>query len=120
MKVRNLFLPMAAALSAITGAASASPTPSTPAPRIAIAVTADGFVPGNISVQAQKPVTLVFTRKTDTTCAKSVIVEIDKSRNIERDLPLNEPVEIAVTFPRAGTLSYACSMDMVKGVVLVQ
>ena len=118
MKLLKLFLPLAIPLTAIASTALAE-TPRA-APRIEIAVTSAGFAPGDIQVQAGKPVTLVFTRKTDVTCAKSVVVNIGEGKKVERELPLNRPIEIAVTFPKTGTLSYACSMDMVKGVVLVQ
>jgi plastocyanin domain-containing protein len=87
--------------------------------RIAISVTEKGFEPENVSVPSGKPVTLVFTRKTDTTCAKEVVIPLD-GKKIEKPLPLNEPVAIAVTFPKAGQITYACGMDMVKGVVVVQ
>ncbi len=118
MKLLRLFLPLAIPLTAMSGTAAAeSPKP---AARIEIAVTSDGFAPNNIKVQAKQPVTLVFTRKTDVTCAKSVVVTLGEGKKIERELPLNKPVAISVTFPKSGTLSYACSMDMVKGVVLVQ
>jgi hypothetical protein len=40
--------------------------------------------------------------------------------NIERQLPLQQPVEVAVTFPQAGTITYACGMDMMKGSIQVQ
>ena len=88
--------------------------------RIAIAVTEDGFKPDNIRVPKGQPVTLVFERKTDVTCAKDIVVYIDENQKVERSLPLNQPVEIAATFPRAGSLTYACSMDMVKGQIHVQ
>jgi plastocyanin domain-containing protein len=91
-----------------------------PAPRIAISVTRHGFEPGDITVAAKKPVTLVFTRTTDATCAKSVVVVIDDKTHIEKPLPLDKAVEIPVTFPKAGKLSYGCSMDMVKGTITVQ
>jgi hypothetical protein len=41
-------------------------------------------------------------------------------KKLERDLPLDKPVEVAVTFPKAGKLGYACSMNMAKGVIFVQ
>ena len=34
--------------------------------------------------------------------------------------PGRRAVEIAMTFPKAGKLGYACSMDMAKGVIVVQ
>lgn len=91
-----------------------------PTPRVAITVGRRGFEPGDITVQAKKPVTLVFTRTTDATCAKSVIVVVDDKTTIEKPLPLDKAVEIPVTFPKAGKLSYGCSMDMVKGTITVQ
>jgi len=88
--------------------------------RITVSVTQRGFDPDRIEVPAHQPVTLVFTRKTDQTCAKSLVLTLDDGKKIERELPLDKPVEIAATFPRAGTLTYACSMGMTKGVILVQ
>ena len=101
---------------ALAGAALAD----APSSRIAITVGRRGFEPGDITVAAKQPVTLVFTRTTDATCAKSVVVVVDDKTKIEKPLPLDKAVEIPVTFPRAGKLSYACSMDMVKGTITVQ
>ncbi|MBA3396296.1 MAG: cupredoxin domain-containing protein [Deltaproteobacteria bacterium] len=87
--------------------------------RLEISVTAKGFEPDNLSVPSGKPVTLVFTRKTESTCAKEVVIPMDGEK-IERKLPLNEAIAIEVTFPKAGEITYACGMDMVKGTVVVQ
>jgi plastocyanin domain-containing protein len=116
MKIRSLFILLAIAFGGGASADTAAKNPS----RIEIAVTKRGFDPDNISVPAQKPVTLVFTRKTDATCTKSVVLTMDDGKKVERELPLDKPVEIAVTFPKAGKLTYACSMDMVKGIIVVQ
>jgi plastocyanin domain-containing protein len=94
--------------------------PASKAPRFEIAVTRAGFDPGSVKVPAKTPLTLVFTRKTDATCAKSIVLTLDDGKTIERELPLDKPVEIAATFPKAGTLVYACSMHMTKGTVVVQ
>ena len=56
---------------------------------------------------------------TDATCAKAVVLPVGDHK-IEKDLPLNQPVEIAVTFPQSGDVQCACGMDMVHGVVTVQ
>ena len=101
------------------GSALADPGSPQDQSRIEIAVTKRGFDPGEIKVPAKKAVTLVFTRKTDQTCTKSVVLTLD-GKKIERELPLNKPVELAVTFPKAGKLGYACSMDMNKGIIVVQ
>jgi plastocyanin domain-containing protein len=100
-------------------AASPSAAPADPS-KIQIAVTEDGFQPESVEVPAGKPVTLVFTRKTDQTCAKEVVLTMDDGKKIEKQLPLDTPVELAATFPKAGKLGYACGMDMVKGVIVVR
>lgn len=89
-------------------------------PHFAIAITRSGFDPGSIKVPAKTPVTLVFTRKTDATCTKSIVVPVGDGKTVERDLPLDKPVEIVATFPKPGTLEYACSMNMNKGTIVVQ
>ena len=115
MKLLALVLSLASA-----GVASADSPAKHDASRIEIAITRSGFDPGSVTVPAKKPLTLAFTRKTDATCAKSVVVTGDDGKTIERELPLDKTVEIPVTFSKAGTLSYACSMHMLKGVIVVQ
>jgi plastocyanin domain-containing protein len=105
---------------ALSSAAFADTTSSKAASKISIEVNKRGFNPDNISVPAKKPVTLVFTRTTDATCTKTVVVTVDDGKKLEKPLPLNTPVEVTVTFPKAGKLSYTCSMDMVKGTIIVQ
>ena len=124
MKKTFLSLLAIAALVVACSKSETKPTTDNPAPptagdRIAISVTDKGFEPDNVTVPSGKPVTLVFTRKSDTTCAKEVVIPLDDQK-IEKKLPLNEPVEVAVTFPKAGQITYACGMDMLKGVVVVQ
>ncbi len=41
-------------------------------------------------------------------------------KKIEKHLPLNKPVELAMTFGTAGTVKYSCSMDMIRGTITVQ
>lgn len=106
-------------LACVAGFAQAD-APSAKAPRFEIAVVKSGFEPGSIKVPAKTPLTLVFTRKTDATCAKSIVLTLDDGKTIERELPLDKPVEIAATFAKAGTLEYACSMHMTKGTIVVQ
>lgn len=88
--------------------------------RIAVSVTENGFEPSDIAVTRGQPVRFVFERKTDKTCAKQVIIHVDDANKIEKELPLHQPVEVAVTFPRSGDITYACGMDMVKGSIHVQ
>src|SRR5438045_1027055 len=93
----------------------------TTAPRkIAITLTEKGFVPANVKVKANEKVILVFTRKIENTCAREVILWLSDKEKLELKLPFDKAVGLPVTFPKAGTLTYGCSMDMVKGVVTVE
>lgn len=95
--------------------------PKRPAPRrIEISLTARGFEPNNVKVAAKQAVTFVITRKTERTCAKVVVIDLGNGSKIERELPIDNAVEIPVTFAKKGELSYACSMDMVRGIIIVQ
>lgn len=106
---------------AVLVALLAAPTLADPKPeRISIHVTKKGFEPANVTVPAKAPVTLVFQRDTEATCTKSVVIKLGEGKRIERELPLGKPVEIVVTFPVAGTIGYACSMNMNKGTIVVQ
>lgn len=121
MKRLAFLVPLVLAGSALADAPAPKPAPKqAAASRVEILVTNRGFEPETINVAAKKETTLVFTRKTEKTCTKSVVVKMDDGKKIERELPLDKPVEIAVTFPKAGKLGYACSMDMNKGVIVVQ
>ena len=104
--------PQRAAATPVTAPATSS--------RVEIAVTEKGFEPGDVQVPAGKPVTLVFDRKTDQTCAKQVVVPMPNGTKIDKQLPLNTPVEVAATFPTAGKITYACGMDMMKATITVQ
>jgi plastocyanin domain-containing protein len=80
-------------------------------------VTGEGFVPALVKVKAGQPVKLVVTRKTDRTCATEIVI---KEFGINKPLPLNQPVEITFTPIKAGKLRYACAMDMIAGVIIVE
>lgn len=105
---------------ALAGTAHADTAKSKDPARIEITVTRRGFEPENISVPANRKVTLVFTRKTEATCAKTVVVKLGDDKKVEVALPLDKAVEVPVTFAKAGKLSYACTMDMIKGTIVVQ
>ncbi|MDB4957920.1 MAG: secretion protein HlyD family protein [Myxococcales bacterium] len=118
-KLLAVLIPVALFVGSFTSA-RAEPTPSKAPARIEVRVTKKGFEPDNITVPARTPITLVFLRTTEATCTKSVVLALDGDKKIERELPLDKPVEIAVTFPRSGRLGYACSMNMTKGTIIVQ
>ncbi|MBL8916891.1 MAG: cupredoxin domain-containing protein [Archangium sp.] len=86
--------------------------------RIEMAVTTDGFVPHDVKVKANEPVTLVVTRKTDETCATEILIE---GTDINAPLPLDKPVEVAWTPTKAGQVKFGCAMDkMIGGILLVE
>ena len=89
------------------------------APRtVQISVTENGFEPTPISVKKGEPLKLVITRKTDKTCAKSVVFDEPK---LKKALPLDEPVEVTFTPTKTGELKYGCAMGkMVEGVLKVE
>ena len=113
----RLLLPFVAIVTTVWAAPTVS---NANASRIAITVTRRGFAPEDIKVPSNTPVTLVFTRTTDDTCAKTVVIELGDSKSIERELPLDQPVAVGVTFAKPGTLGYACNMGMAKGTIVVQ
>ena len=100
--------------------ADTKPAPKPAPKRIEITVTPRGFMPDRIEVPAGVPVVLAVTRTTDRTCAKRVIVQLGDGKQVEQDLPLDKVVEVPITFPKKGELRYACAMDMVTGVIVVQ
>ena len=114
---KQLILCLSFVLACSKSSAPPAPAAST---HVEIAVTEKGFEPADVAVPAGKPVTIVFSRKTDQTCAKQIVLDTGDGKKIEKDLPLGQPVEIATTFPKAGKLGYACAMDMMKGTITVQ
>ncbi len=109
-------LPAAAHAQHEHGAAKAAAKPAAGG-AIEIAVTGDGWVPDQIHVKAGQKVKLVVTRKTDRTCATEIVI---KEAGINQKLPLNQPVVVELTPKKAGTLKYACGMDMISGVLVVE
>jgi plastocyanin len=104
-----LVVKLGASVAKSAGAASAT---------ISLAVTEDGFEPGKVTVKKGQPVTLVVTRKTETTCATEIVFDDPPQR---AKLPLNQPVTLAFTPTKTGELKYGCGMQkMVGGVILVE
>jgi plastocyanin domain-containing protein len=81
---------------------------------IPVTVTKEGFQPSMIHVKKGTDVTLVVTRKTDETCATDLVVQ---DRGIQKDLPLNQPVRIALGAVATDSVDFSCGMGMVRGTV---
>ena len=101
-------------------AAPAGPQEQASARRISITATKRGFDPVRVAAKNGETVTLVFTRISERTCAKDVIVYLSNRDRVQRDLPLNVPVELALTFTHAGEVGYACSMNMLGGAIEIR
>jgi plastocyanin domain-containing protein len=82
-----------------------------------VTVDAQGFTPSEVHVEKGKPLSLVFTRTTDGTCATEVVFPELK---LKKDLPLNTPVSIDVPTEQARTLAFQCGMGMYRSAVVIQ
>jgi len=105
---------------AAAGSAAFAAEPANKGPaKLEIAITDKGFEPDKVEVMKGQPVELVFTRKTDQTCIKEVILDTG-AKKVQKPLPLNKPVTIKAKFTKAGDLKYVCNMNMFSGTVKVQ
>ncbi len=84
-----------------------------------ITVDQRGFSPANVTVPRGVPVTLRFTRTSAKGCGTEVLMTVD-GKPIKKDLPLDQPVELTLTFSTAGVINYACAMDMMRGTITVR
>jgi plastocyanin domain-containing protein len=84
---------------------------------ISISVTENGFEPAEVIVNANSPVILKVTRKTDSTCAKEISIS---SKHIKKDLPLNKMVSIDLGILKNGKIRFACGMDMLSGEIVIR
>jgi plastocyanin domain-containing protein len=94
-----------------------APIAATGAQEVHLTVTDAGFEPAQVTIAKDRPIILTVTRKTDQTCAREIVF---KDLDLTRDLPLNQEVRIELPARPAGTLNYACGMDMIKGSLVVQ
>jgi plastocyanin domain-containing protein len=83
---------------------------------VAIEANKDGYTPAKIDGKPGEKLVLVFTRTADSSC----ISQLKAPDGNMVDLPMNKPVEVAVTVPQTGEVGFACGMDMFHGVVVAQ
>lgn len=91
--------------------------PKQDAVRVAVTVNDEGYTPSAIEVKAGQPVTLVFTRTTTSECLEKVLIPAQK---VDKELPVNQPVEVSFTPDKPGTFEFTCGMEMFKGTVAVK
>ena len=82
--------------------------------RVAITADTSGYKPDKIPGKPGEKLLLVFTRTADSTCISQLVTPDKKTV----DLPMNAPVEVAVTVPQTGEVGFACGMDMFHGTVV--
>jgi plastocyanin domain-containing protein len=74
----------------------------------------DGYAPDKIPGKPGEKLKLVFTRTVDSEC----LAQVKVAGGAAVELPMGKPVEIAVTVPSTGQLTFACGMDMFTGVIV--
>ena len=79
-------------------------------------MTGKGFEPPRVQAAPGQPLVLRFTRKIAETCADAVSLQGDPVKYM---LPLDRAVDVKVTAPRTGELTFACPMQMYRGAVVV-
>ena len=84
--------------------------------RVAITANASGYTPSRILARPGEKLDLVFTRTIQADCISKVMTPDGKLV----DLPLNQPVDVPVTAPPSGELSFVCGMDMFRGTIVAQ
>src|SRR5438105_4925865 len=82
------------------------------APRVALVVTEEGFVPKAVRAKVGEPLTLLVTRKTDQTCATALMIEGQEGKT---ELPLEKTVEVKLVPKAAGVIKFGCTMGMMIG-----
>jgi plastocyanin domain-containing protein len=84
---------------------------------VAVTVDAKGFSPSEVVGTKGAPMSLVFTRTSDNTCATEVVFPELK---INQPLPLNKPVSITVPSAAAHAYKFQCGMAMYIGSVVIR
>ena len=103
--------------SAAPTTSSATSVTSGAARRVAIEAGPEGYSPASINAKVGEPLVLVFTRTTKGDCLAEVVIP---ELNIKKELPLNTPVEVPVTFSKPGKVGFECGMAMMKGTINVR
>jgi plastocyanin domain-containing protein len=86
------------------------------AQNFSLVVNENGFEPSSLKVKTNIPINLKITRKTDATCARTLIIP---SKNIKVELPLNKEVVVSVGKLEKGEVKFGCSMNMMVNAVMI-
>ena len=100
----------------------AEPAPAAPAVsadgvrRVDVVADTSGYKPERIVGKPGEKLNLVFKRTVEGEC----LAQLKTPDGKVIELPMNTPVEVAVTVPEKGELAFACGMDMFKGTIVAQ
>jgi len=83
---------------------------------VAVVVDGTGFKPSTVKFKKGGPATLVFTRKSDDTCATEVVFP---QLDLKKPLPRDQPVSVVIPTDKEQTLVFQCGMGMYKSSVVV-
>lgn len=74
------------------------------------------YQPANISAAVNQPITLRFIREDATPCAEFVVFS---TLDINKQLPLNKPIDITLTLKKPGEYEFTCQMGMYRGKLMI-
>src|SRR5438105_6791320 len=83
---------------------------------VAVRATKEGYLPPRIVGKPNEKLVLEVTREQAGDCLEHVVMP-DKRDVV---LPLNKMVKIPVTVPGNGEVTFACGMDMFRGVIVAE
>ena len=83
--------------------------------RVPVEVGTTGYDPATIWADAGEKLVLVFHRTVEGDCLSQVKV----ADGPLVDLPMDKTVEVPVTVPQTGKVTFVCGMDMQKGEIAV-
>lgn len=104
----------------LSATAFALPLVAKPKPRVqkfSVKITERGFEPISLTLRRGVQARIAFLRTTDQTCAKEIVL---RDFGVKRDLPLNQPVVVALTPNKKGEFDFTCGMNMMRGKLIVQ
>ncbi|HEU4388928.1 MAG TPA: cupredoxin domain-containing protein [Blastocatellia bacterium] len=82
-----------------------------------VILTANGYEPASLNLKVNVAARITFVRKAEKTCGTELAVpEFD----INRPLPLNQPVVVELTPRKTGEFAFTCGMGMLRGKLVVQ
>ena len=116
MKLSMMAILTLAASIVVVGCTKSEPVPKPPR-EISVTVEKMSYAPDSVTVSPNESLKFIFTRVSESRCGEEIVFP---DYGIKKTLPLNQPVEVAITTKGPGTIGFACGMDMMKGSIIVQ